>query len=116
MCSWSVRGRCNKSSFHIDDGGNFFDDVKEWHGPFSDAHQLGVMLNFDVDVKKAAVDVKKKNDTVTHVKTLLASRGAFLTWTLCQTTHAPAALDACAHAQFAVASHCLRHALRRFQV
>ena len=37
----------------------FFDDVKEWSGPFFDAHQLGVRSNFDVDVKKAAVDVKK---------------------------------------------------------
>ncbi len=26
---------------------------------FFDAHQLGIRLNFDVDVKKAAVNVKK---------------------------------------------------------
>ena len=30
----------------------FLDDVKEWSGPFfDDAHQLGIMLNFDIDVK-----------------------------------------------------------------
>ncbi len=45
--------------FHIGDGVNFFDDVKEWPGPIFDAHQLGIRLNFGVDVKKAAVDVKK---------------------------------------------------------
>ncbi len=31
----------------------FLDDVKEWSGPFFDAQQLGVRLNFDVDVKSA---------------------------------------------------------------
>ena len=36
----------------------FFDDVKQRSGPFFDAHQLGVRFNFDVDVKKAAVDVE----------------------------------------------------------
>ncbi len=34
-------------------------DVKEWSGPFLDARQLGIRLNFDVDVKKAAVDSQK---------------------------------------------------------
>ncbi len=29
----------------------FLDDVKEWSGPFIDTHQLGAMLDFDVDVK-----------------------------------------------------------------
>ncbi len=29
----------------------FLDDFKEWSGPYFDAHQLGVRLNFDVDVK-----------------------------------------------------------------
>ncbi len=48
-----------KSGFHIGDGVNFFDDVKERSGPFYDAHQLGVRFNFDVDIKKPAVDVKK---------------------------------------------------------
>ncbi len=33
-------------SFHIGDGVNFF-DLKEWSGPFYDAHQLGIRLNFD---------------------------------------------------------------------
>ncbi len=47
------------SGFHIGDGVSFFDDVKEWSAPFFDAHQLGVRLNFGIDVKKAAVDVKK---------------------------------------------------------
>ncbi len=28
-----------------------FLDVKEWSGPFFDAHHLGIMLNFEVDVK-----------------------------------------------------------------
>ncbi len=32
---------------------NFLDDVKEWSGPFFDAQQLGVRINFDVDVKSA---------------------------------------------------------------
>ena len=27
------------------------DDVKEWSGLFFDAHQLGVWLNFDIDIK-----------------------------------------------------------------
>ncbi len=31
--------------------GNFFDDIKEWSGPFFYAHQLGLRLKFDVDVK-----------------------------------------------------------------
>ncbi len=31
----------------------FFDDVKEWSGPYFDAQQLGVRLNFDVDIKSA---------------------------------------------------------------
>ncbi len=31
----------------------FLDDVKEWSGPFFEAQQLGVRLNFDVDVKSA---------------------------------------------------------------
>ncbi len=43
------------SGFHISDGVSIFDDVKEWSGPFFDAHQLGVRLNFDVDVKNSAV-------------------------------------------------------------
>ncbi len=29
----------------------FLDDVKEWCGLFFDTHQLGIMLNFHVDVK-----------------------------------------------------------------
>ena len=29
----------------------FLDNVKEWSGPFLDTHQLGIRLNFDVDVK-----------------------------------------------------------------
>ncbi len=33
------------------DGVTFFDDVKERSGPCFDARQLGVRLNFDVDVK-----------------------------------------------------------------
>ena len=39
---------------HVDDvrkTATFLDDVKEWSGPFFDAHQLGVRLNFDADVK-----------------------------------------------------------------
>ncbi len=31
-----------ESVFHIGDGVSFF-DVKEWSGPFFDAHQLGIM-------------------------------------------------------------------------
>ncbi len=31
----------------------FLDDIKEWSGPFFDTQQLGVRLNFDVDVKSA---------------------------------------------------------------
>ena len=31
----------------------FLDDIKEWSGPFFDAQQLGIRLNFDVDVKSA---------------------------------------------------------------
>ncbi len=58
---------CFPSGFHIGDGVNFFGDVKEWSGPFFDTHQLGVRLNFDVDVKKAAVDVKKTRKTPTFV-------------------------------------------------
>ncbi len=34
-----------------------------------DTHLLGVRLNFDVDVKRAAVNVKKKHDAVINVKT-----------------------------------------------
>ncbi len=41
------------------DGVNFFDDVKDGSGAFFDTHQLGIRLNFDIDVKRAAVDVKK---------------------------------------------------------
>ena len=37
------------SAFSVVD--NFLDDVKEWSGPFFDAQQLGVRLNFNVDVK-----------------------------------------------------------------
>ncbi len=51
--------RSSLSGFQIGDGVNFFDDIKEWSGPFFEAHQLGVRLNFDVDVNKAAVDVTK---------------------------------------------------------
>ncbi len=41
---------------------NIFDDVKEWSGPFFDTHQLGVRLNFDVDVKILLnVDVDSAN-------------------------------------------------------
>ncbi len=39
-----------KSCFHVGDGGNFFDDVKEWSGPFFYALQLGIRLHFDLDV------------------------------------------------------------------
>ena len=28
-----------------------FHDVKQWSGPFFDTHQLGIWLNFDVDIK-----------------------------------------------------------------
>ncbi len=35
----------------------FLDEVKECSGPFFDAQQLGVRLNFDVDVKSAVFDV-----------------------------------------------------------
>ncbi len=31
----------------------FLDDVKEWSGPFFDTQQLGVRLNFDVNIKSA---------------------------------------------------------------
>ncbi len=31
----------------------FLDDIKEWSGPFFDAQQLGIRLNFDVDIKSA---------------------------------------------------------------
>ncbi len=31
----------------------------KWSGPFLDTHQLGIRLNFGVDVKKTAVNVKK---------------------------------------------------------
>ncbi len=34
----------------------FLDNLKEWSGPFFDAQQLGVRLNFDVDVKKYRSD------------------------------------------------------------
>ena len=46
------------SGFHVT-ASTIFDDVKDWSGPLFDAHQLGVRLNFDADVKKPAVDVKK---------------------------------------------------------
>ncbi len=40
------------SGFHIGDGSSsFLDDVKERPVPFCDAHQLGVRLNFDVNIK-----------------------------------------------------------------
>ncbi len=38
-----------KAVFTLVTASAFFDDVKEWPGPFFDAHQLGV--RFDVDVK-----------------------------------------------------------------
>ena len=34
----------------------FLDNLKEWSGPFFDAQQLGVRLNFDVDMKKCRSD------------------------------------------------------------
>ncbi len=40
-----------KAVFTLVTASVFFDDVKEWFGLFFDTHQLGVMLNFDVDVK-----------------------------------------------------------------
>ncbi len=55
-CTASLR---STSGFHIGGGVMFFDDVKEWSGPFFDTHQLGIRLNFDVDVKKIVVNVKK---------------------------------------------------------
>ncbi len=59
-----------ESGFHIDDGVNFFDDVKDWSAPFFDTHQLGVRSNFDVDVKKLQ-STSRKHDDVTNVKTPL---------------------------------------------
>ncbi len=54
-----LRGGWN--GFHVlVTASTFLDDVKEWPGPFFGAHQLGVRLNFDVDIKRAAVDAKKK--------------------------------------------------------
>ncbi len=41
--------------FTLETASTFFDDVKEWSGSFFDAHQLGVRLNFDIDVKNSAV-------------------------------------------------------------
>ncbi len=39
------------SAFSDMQGKTFFDHVKEWSRLFSDAHQMGVMLHFDVDIK-----------------------------------------------------------------
>ena len=39
------------SKFVIQPCSFFLDDVKEWSGPFFDAHQLGIRFKFDVDVK-----------------------------------------------------------------
>ncbi len=46
------------NGFHVGDAVQFFDahvnifdGVKVWSGPFFDTHQLGIRLNFDVDVK-----------------------------------------------------------------
>ncbi len=52
----------------------FLDDVKEWSGPFFDAQQLGVRLNFDVDVKSAVqtdeveVDITQCENRFTCIK------------------------------------------------
>ncbi len=46
----------------------FLDDVKEWSGPFFDAQQLGVRLNFDVDAKSAV-----QTDEVTQCENRLTS-------------------------------------------
>ncbi len=39
------------SKFIIQPNSFFLDYFKEWSGPFYDAHQLGIRLKFDVDVK-----------------------------------------------------------------
>ncbi len=41
------------------------DDVKEWSGPFFDTQQLGIRLNFDVDIKRQM----KLKSTSPNVKT-----------------------------------------------
>ncbi len=57
----------NKAIFTLVTATAFFDDVKEWSGPFFDTHQLGVRSNFDVEVNIL------RND-VTNVKTALGGR------------------------------------------
>ena len=42
--------KCRRQLF-LTSTATFLDDVKELSGPFFGTHQLGVMLNFDVDVK-----------------------------------------------------------------
>ncbi len=54
----------------------FLDDIKEWSGPFFDAQQLGVRLNFDVDIKSAVqtdeveVDVTQCENRLTSARLL----------------------------------------------
>ncbi len=55
----------------------FFDDIKEWSEPFFDAYQLGVRLNFDIDVKKTCSRRQEKHDAVTNVKAPSSHQSAF---------------------------------------
>ena len=55
LCAASLR----QALFTLVTASTFFGDVKEWSEQLFDAQQLDIRLNFDVDVKKAAVDVRK---------------------------------------------------------
>ncbi len=56
-CGVGVTCSVGVTYFSVVVGGNFLDDVKEWPGPFFDAHQLGVRLNFDASrLKKLSLE------------------------------------------------------------
>ncbi len=61
-----------KGVFTLVTTATFLDDVKEWSGPFFDAQQLGIRLNFDVDVK-SAVQTDEVEVDVTQCENLFTS-------------------------------------------